>query len=58
MSAASAWVDWTARTPEQDREWRSGLCKSGVHAPGCDGYYPPGRDTYRCLCACHDQEVK
>lgn len=35
------------------RRFRSGECQAERHAPACDGYYPPGVDTFRCLCACH-----
>lgn len=45
--------DWYALTEPRDREFRSRECREDQHAPGCCGYYPPGRDTYRCLCACH-----
>jgi hypothetical protein len=47
-------VDWYSRTEPFAREFRSVWCKDDQHAPACDGYYPPGRDTYRCLCACHE----
>src|SRR5438132_5211278 len=48
-------VDWHALTEAFAREYRSRSCKDDQHAPapGCDEYYPPGPDTYRCLCACH-----
>lgn len=42
-----------AMAEPRDREFWSSSCKQDEHAPACDGYYPPGRDTYRCQCACH-----
>lgn len=50
-------TNWHALTEAFAREYRSRSCKDDQHAPapGCDGYYPPGPDTYRCLCACHEQ---
>lgn len=45
--------DWHTLTPPTDRTHRSTECSHQQHAPQCEGYYPPGRDTYRCLCACH-----
>lgn len=50
-------VDWWAHTPPNARNHTSQPCRRGDHTPACDGYYPPGPDTYHCLCACHDQET-
>lgn len=46
-------LNWTLQTDPRDREFRAPQCKQDQHQPGCDGYYPPGRDTYRCQCTCH-----
>jgi len=53
MTAPEPAPDWTVRTEPLARKFRSGWCRGERHAPVCDGYYPPGVDTFRCLCACH-----
>jgi hypothetical protein len=31
-------------------------CRAGEHAPVCDGFFPPGPDTFACLCPCHFED--
>lgn len=51
----TAVTDWWVLTEPRDREFRSASCKADHHQPACCGFYPPGRDTYTCLCACHQE---